>query len=243
MRVYPHPSLVNHQHSPSNGRNDDRSRVRPPPRRRDEDLAGLRLRRRTSHTWSRSLPPYPSMTTAFIPVLLPPTGTRATSLHPAAVASTRTGNGSRRSTRSSQLLRSPDRGRSPRPGLRTPPPPGRPGRSRPRPRRARGANDVAIGDDFNGPGRSEPAPTRHHEPFQKTFFFLEGFVVPQRPPGERQEERLSTRPRGGTGRPPGGCKRALERTFFSRAACSPLGRSRAQSRSRMALLPDPLRRG
>ena len=27
--------------------------------------------------------------------------------------------------------------------------------------------------------------------------------------------------KGGTGRPPGGCKRALERTFFSRAACSP----------------------
>ena len=27
--------------------------------------------------------------------------------------------------------------------------------------------------------------------------------------------------KGGTGRPPGGCKRALERTFFTRAACSP----------------------
>ena len=49
--------------------------------------------------------------------------------------------------------------------------------------------------------------------------------------------------KGGTGRPPGGCKRALERTFFSRAACSPPGRSRAQSRSRTDLLPDPLRRG
>ena len=35
--------------------------------------------------------------------------------------------------------------------------------------------------------------------------------------------RLSTihAAKGGTGRPPGGCKRALERTFFSRAACSP----------------------
>ena len=41
----------------------------------------------------------------------------------------------------------------------------------PGPRRARGVNDVAIGDDFNGPGRSEPAPARPHEPFQKTFFF------------------------------------------------------------------------
>ena len=33
---------------------------------------------------------------------------------------------------------------------------------------------MAIGDDFNGPGRSEPAPARHHEPFQKTFFFEKG---------------------------------------------------------------------
>jgi hypothetical protein len=38
-----------------------------------------------------------------------------------------------------------------------------------------------------------------------------------------------------------GCNRALERTFFSRAACSPSGRSRAQSRSRTAWLPDPRR--
>ena len=30
MRVYPHPSLVNHQHSPSNGRNDDRGRLENP---------------------------------------------------------------------------------------------------------------------------------------------------------------------------------------------------------------------
>ena len=33
---------------------------------------------------------------------------------------------------------------------------------------------MAIGDDFNGPGRSEPAPARHHEPFQKTSFFEKG---------------------------------------------------------------------
>ena len=33
---------------------------------------------------------------------------------------------------------------------------------------------MAIGDDFNGPGRSEPAPARPHEPFQKTFFFEKG---------------------------------------------------------------------
>ena len=33
---------------------------------------------------------------------------------------------------------------------------------------------MAIGDDFNGTGRSEPAPARPHEPFQKTFFFEKG---------------------------------------------------------------------
>jgi hypothetical protein len=39
----------------------------------------------------------------------------------------------------------------------------------------------------------------------------------------RPDRRLATihAAKGGTGRPPGGCKRALERTFFSRAACSP----------------------
>ena len=51
---------------------------------------------------------------------------------------------------------------------------------------------MAIGDDFNGPGRSDPAPARPHEPFQKTYLLLEGFVVPQG--GRRASGR-----RGGSG--------------------------------------------
>ena len=52
---------------------------------------------------------------------------------------------------------------------------------------------MAIGDDFNGTGRSEPAPARHHEPFQKTFFFRRVRGAAGRPPGERQEGRLGVR--------------------------------------------------
>ena len=45
----------------------------------------------------------------------------------------------------------------------------------------------------DGPGRSEPAPARHHEPFQKTFFFRRVRGAAGRPPGERQEGRLGVR--------------------------------------------------
>ena len=44
-------------------------------------------------------------------------------------------------------------------------------------------------------------------------------------------------------RPPRAATGLWKERFFSRAACSPPGRSRAQSRSRTALLPDPWRRG
>jgi hypothetical protein len=45
------------------------------------------------------------------------------------------------------------------------------------------------------------------------------------------------------GCPPGGSASGpWKERFFSRAACSPAGRSRAQGRSRTAWLPDPLRR-
>ena len=56
-----------------------------------------------------------------------------------------------------------------------------------------------------------------------------GWIANEADPGgggrsrARPAGRLATihAAKGGTGRPPGGCKRALERTFFTRAACSP----------------------
>ena len=56
-----------------------------------------------------------------------------------------------------------------------------------------------------------------------------GWIANEADPGGggRARARPAWRPatihaaKGGTGRPPGGCKRALERTFFTRAACSP----------------------
>ena len=149
---------------------------------------------------------------------------------------------------------------------------------------------MAIGDDFNGPGRSEPAPARPHEPFQKIFFFRRVRGAAGRPPVPGRfrwrratestpwlvgyPDRTGVGSGAGRGRPtprpamaagvahttggssavrtparyptrapdpsdpagrnadressagapgghPGGCKRALERTFFSRAVCSP----------------------
>ena len=68
---------------------------------------------------------------------------------------------------------------------------------------------MAIGDDFNGPGRSEPAPARHHEPFQKTFFFEKGSWCRRAAAGRAAGGAAQHAAKGGTGRPPGGLQTSL----------------------------------